>query len=500
MTTRWTTAATALVIVAGCAEHTLYAVSGQSFPRDLNLAYRPLPIAYDQLGNGFWAALGHTLVQPGGWYNGLLASWLHLVGPSGVCFELFMVPWFGLLLLATALLTRAWRDDVTALAATSIVAQMPVLLLSSRLGWVHIPETALVLLATWVLTVDGAISRWSTSILLGIAGFLVITLRPSGLLWMGIVGAVGALSAISAALRRRRQDNAPSGGPTTPLRVLRPALVAAFWGVAALVPLPLLRGYTAGKLGLHDRYANAVPPLLPQLVDHLGGFLLICAVMSVVLGLGRAVVSGKGKGPATSQFGMVGTLTLWAVASLLMYAVVRCGLDNFPLLYVGTAIAVGAALRFAHPVVALVPVAGWLVLAGARTLEELGPSPPLPSSRVTALLDATCPDRGPKQRCVVVTDQGLFTPRSEEPGELELFLMRESSVVLLTVHQRQAMVLKPAALATWSCGAAQDAIWRQRSPRGEQERDAIIARWALTATTKLGAEGCTFSWWTPPRE
>lgn len=490
MTTRWTTAATALVIVAGCAEHTLYAVSGQSFPRDLNLAYKPLPILYDQLDHGFWTAVGHTLMQPGGWYNGLLAAWLHLVGPSGVGFELFMVPWFGLLLLACALLTHAWRDDVAALAATSIVAQMPVLLLSSRLGWVHIPEAAMVLLAAWALTVDGGLWRWRTVALLAAVGILVITLRPSGLLWMGTVAALGVAIHASGGSRAKKEAR-------TRHSLLRPGIVALAWGVAAAVPLPLLRGYTSGKIGLHDRYASAVPPLLPQVLDHLGVFLLACAAISTGLGLVAVLARTAGSAPRPKLDLMFVTLASWISGSLVMYVVVRCGLDNFPLMYVAIAIAVGSGPG--HPLLALVPFASWLVVTSTRTLDELGPGPPLPSSRITELLDATCPERGPRRRCVIVTDQGLFVPRSEEPGELELFLLREVDVVLLTVHQRQAMVVKPAALASWSCGAAEDAIWRQRSPRGDQEREAIITRWALSASEKMNVEGCTFTWSTPPK-
>lgn len=497
--TRTWTVATCFVIIAGCGEHAIYALTGQGFPRDLNLAYEALPVIYEQVGHRALTGAHYALGQEGGWYNLALAAWLHVLRPSGASFQLFAVPWFGLLLTATALLSRAWFGPAAALATTSIVAQMPILLLSSRLGWIHMPETALVVLATWAVSTDSGLAKTRTIVIVALTGALAITLRPSGILWMGVLGVLG-----TAGATRHAGGAGGATGRDEPERGARPVgalvAIASAWALALTVPYPEFRSYVLGKLDLHDRYSLAVPALLPQLKEQFGWFLLGCVALGAA-NVAASLLAWRRWSPSLRT----ATLTAWFGGSLVMYAIVRCGMDNFPLFYVAVALIAGAGLAQPPPfmptgpfrkIAVLLPVAGWFWVTGGHALDEAtGPRPVLPSTRLTALLDETCPNRRPQRRCVLLTDQGLTAPRSEEPGQLELFLMGERFVALRTVYQPEALTMKPAALASWSCGA-DDALWRQRRPEGDPQRQAVITRWGLAPLRTFEVDGCTFTWLT----
>ncbi len=479
---------TTLVVIGGVVEHAIYAWTQQSFPRDLNLTYTGLPMLYDQLGRGSWAGVGFEAGREGGWYNLLIALWLHLLGPSGVHFELLAAPGFGLLLAGTALLARSWYGPAAGLATTAIIAQMPLILLSSHLGWIHIPETTLVVWAAWALTLDPGLARWRTVALLTVTGVLAITLRSSGVLWMGVL----AVSGVATAVSTRTAGH---------LRVRRLAIlpIALGWGLALLVPLPDFRGYVLGKVDMHDRYAMAVPALLPQLVDHLGPVLGVCVAVGLVASLVASLRPLPSPVPSALRAVL---LASWLAGSLVLYAIVRCGLDNFPLFYIGIALLAGDGLARLAPfgivgrLAVALPVVAALATGSRTALDELTlPRPPLPSTRVAALINAACPERRPSRRCLLLTDQGLFAPRAEEPGQLELFLMDEPFVTLRSVYQPAALYNEPAALGAWTCGA-DDAIWRQRQPDGDRLRDAVIARWRLAPAQTFLEGGCTFTWWT----
>ncbi len=459
----------AIVLAGSTIEHGLHVGTAQHFPRDLNLAYRPLPVLYDQLGHGFWMPALHTLQQPGGWYNALLALWLHATGPSGIAFSAMGVPWFSLLLIGVARLAWQWRGATTAVAATALVAQLPVLILSSRLGWIHVPEATLVVLAAGVWASDPRLTRPANALWIGIAGALAITLRPSGVLWFLLLGASGGVAGWRA-------------GGVRPRAI---GMVLGSWVLAALVPAPIFANYVHGKLGVAERYAGVVPGLGAQLLDqlHVSGIVLV-GLGIASLALHRRDSSGPRGGDPLHRLILAG----WVLASLAMYAVVHCGLDNFPLFYVGLSMIAAAGLSRGRsgPWLTALVVLAWALGTAGRAYEELTVHPELPSTRVHALLDATCPHRDAKHRCIVVADGGLFVPHSEEPGGLELFLMQEPGVDLYSVGQRRAEGLRPDGLATWQCGA------QPASPA----TDALVSRWGLSPSFEAPVEGCEFRWFT----
>ena len=116
----------ALVVVGSCAEHAAFVFLANAFPRDLNLAYRSLPIAYAHIARGDLHALAWRCVEPGGWYNVAIAAWLHVVGRSGPAFSAVAIVSVALLLVSVAGLARRWFGGWAAVATVALLAQLPV--------------------------------------------------------------------------------------------------------------------------------------------------------------------------------------------------------------------------------------------------------------------------------------------------------------------------------------------------------------------------------------
>ncbi len=461
----------------------------QRVPRDLNFAWAPLPTVFEDLGGAEWARAATRLAEPGGWPNVLVAGWLQAIGRSGAAFTLATVPWTALLLVATAAL--AWRGAGAwgAVAGVAWVAQVPVLVLATRDGWVHGPEAALVATAAALLVADPGLARRRTAAGLAVAGALAIALRPSGLGWIGLVG----LAAIAGWTGRR------------PERWGHVVVVAAAWAIAALAPLPLLRGYLAGKAAVRERYAVEVAGLAPQLAVHLG---VVAAALLGVSVVAAVVARGSATGPRPDAGALdardrrlrAALLAGWLAVPFVLAAASRAGLDNFLLLYVGLGVVaargLGTRVR-GRPVLAWIAVVALVLTSGARLAADLAPTAPAPP-RVATLLDETCPRRGPKKPCLLVADQGLYFPGSEEPGRLELFLLREDAVRFVSLHRPQ-MAAAAAAVATWECPA--DPYGHRPGADRTPGRQAAMAQ--LVAARKLAPawsgplEGCTFTWWTP---
>jgi hypothetical protein len=484
----------ALVVCGSVAEQLVSAGAGHHFPHDLNDAYPVLPVVYAQLQHGqLLAALG-VLPAPGGWYNLALAGWLQLFGRSGPVFTAATIPGTTLLLLAVAGLARRWWGPWAAVAATALAAQIPLLAFLGAAGWIHMPETTLVAGGAWLLAADPGLARWRSVVGLALCGALAITLRDSGLLWIGLLG-------LAAAASRARRE--PGGGRRWGPRA---AFVVLPWVLAAAIVLPSLRRYVGGKIDVRARYARVVEAPWEQVWMHLG------AVSATLVGIGLVALAFARLRPAappreTRPAAPAGASRLrrlllagWLLVPLGLLAVFRSGLDNFPLFYVALALVAGAGLG-TRPGLALLAVVGWVGATGARFLGDVtAPAAPPAEGRVEALLDATCPDRGVTP-CLVIVDQGLFHPRSEEPGLLEAFLLREDHLRVAPLVERHppGPPAPPAALATWSCGA-RDAAWIDRFPTREAELTALITRWQLAPAWIGEAEGCTFSWLTPGGE
>jgi hypothetical protein len=438
------------IVAVTCAGHALSVVLARDLPRDLNLAYLALPPLY--------AGDVRLLLEPGGWYNGLLAAWMRLVGPSGPAFAAVPIVWVALTVLGAAGMARAWAGDRAAIAAAAVAAQAPAIVMIARTGWIHAPEAALLSLGGWALATDPALSRWRTVAALAVTGALALSLRTSGLVWVGVLAV--------ASLRGWR----------------RLPWVLAAWALASAPLWPTFAQYVGGKAGVRERYAMTVEGLGHQLLFHLGP-----GGCALVL-LGAALLRVR---PPVPLGVLVGG---WAAAALGLYAAFRAGLDNFPLLYVAAAVVAGAGLG-ARTWATGLAVAAWLAYTGVTAWHDLtGPPKPDQAATIARLLDETCPTRSPASPCVVVADDGLFAPFPEEPGRLELFLMGEEATRVTSLRETRMNGPAPHAFATWSCPAQRGG---PRDPRGQQKRAGLVARWGMAEVARTPFEDCEFVWMRP---
>lgn len=492
-------AAVAIPVLA----HAWFLATDVRLPRDLGQFYRALP----RFLEGDLASRLGALVLPGGWYTGLRAGAMTLVGGSlgfglpglvevGACT-------LGCGLLAQALATRAplRAGRVAALVAGA----SPGIVLLGRQAWIHVPELALVLFAALLVVKDAALGGVRTRVGVALIGLLALALRPSAIPWLGTL----------ALLVRWRELT---------WRSLLPVGLA--WAVGLAVQLPELGTYLSAKALARERYAAQVPPLGEQLGMSVGWAALLVAGVSVALASRESSQDAPTRGR--------GLLVAWVAVPLLGWTISRAGLDNFPVLCAAVAVAaglaasrlgersarivtmlaVGVALRGALPV--LVPAPGAVPVAGAPGAP---PAPPAPSfaarllglgrsdardvsrpwtlpSPVVALLEATCPDRS--RPCFVAVDEGLFTPRGEDPGALQLAVagLRQVEVVDLAQLPTSAEVPPLAAMTRWFCGDG--AAWARRFPgaasraRAEESRQGLRPAWD-------GDEqpGCVLVWLTP---
>ncbi len=477
--------------------------------------YAGVPHAFDLLlGHspgtaGEWA---HTITQPTGWLHLLMASALALFGRGQDSFALLGVVWVLLLLVGVGRLGRHLGGDLGALVAVGLCGAMPGVVLSGRTGWIHVPEAALVLAALSVWVEDPGFSRRRTLAGVGALGALALTLRPSGLVW------VGAL-ALMLGLRAWRVG---PGGSRRPLVIL-----GVLWLLAALVPLAVLGDYLKLKAMARDRYDALLPELGMQLQMLLGFLPGLVALGGLVAG-GLALVRARRDrtvprlpDPAPTLLALCGGVVL---ISLGLWLVSKAGLDNYTLMCPALALLAAAGFARVAPVtggglavVAFLPFWGfqwmdppaqgsWLrttpgfreipidphVLSAYRPLVGFG------ETEIRALVDATCGEETPPQRCTVVADQGLFAPYGEEPGYLELFLSGETRVRLYTVRDEPLPVSQRVeALAEYHCGE-RDQGWRFRWPRSQKNLEELMDRSKLEPVwTQQVGPGCTFLWLTP---
>lgn len=455
----------------------------RSFPRDLNLAYGALPEIYARMANGRYGELSHFIMQPGGWYNAALAAWLHLAGRSGLAFTAAGALWAGLLPFAAYRLGSAsgtsegaasegegTRARWAGTGAAALVAAAPGLTFQAQAGWIHIPEAALVALAAAAFAHDSGLWKRSTVATMAACGGLAIGVRPSGVTWVLVLAV-----ALFAAPQPRREWR------------VRACTIGAIWLLACRVPLPVMLAYSRDHWAIRGRYIDLIPNIADQFVHELG----VPGLMFTVGGLGTLAIRRFAMARSV-RFIVLG----WILLALAMFAAVRCGLDNFPLLFVALAALAGVGLAGDARNGMFLAIFSLASLGYRLGVDVLSPAPSLPSTRIARYLDGTCPDRAHGRPCVVYIDQGLFFPQSEEPGGLELFLMGEGRVQAIALTQRRGGEPAPDALATWNCGE-RDTLWLQRFPHAVDERERVIRQYSLTTASTRETDGCTFLWMTP---
>jgi hypothetical protein len=328
-----------------------------------------------------------------------------------------------------------------------------------------------------------------------------VALRPSGLVWCATL-----VPALASGWR---------WGP--PRRVFaRAAVVLLAWAAGTAPLLASMGSYLGDKMTARARYAAHVEPMLRELTGDLGIPFLVAAVPGL---LWMAVRRPRGQ-PARL------VLLAWLTVALLLHAFFHSGMDNFLVLVPALAILAAEGLARLGPRLLALPAAALLVFVASTWLPQglvraawtsvpgaAGPFDASPDTwlrpwrgfgarEVGALLDATCPapsGRADADRCRILAERGLFDDYVEEPGRLELFLLRRDQVKLVGLDEvrEQADPRGYAAFVRFTCPQT-DSAWEARDPGSSGMADGVAraGHMALAWGVRLAGD-CTYRWLTP---
>lgn len=504
---------TAAIVAACVFAHARFILLDSRLPHDLNLAYTDLPLAWSALVKPEVPA-GEFLVvltRPGGWYEALLATILAVFGRSAGSFRAIDLLWLALILGGAARVARRLGGPRAGLATASLAGATPLIIHVSRSGWIHIPETALGVLGLLAWTDDPAVKRWRTPAIIGLVGALALALRPSAMVWFAPLLGVVLLT------------RSTGGRPW----LARVGAIGLAWALGLAVQIPKLGAYLEYKVQARARYLAVLPDVAQQTALLLGPLVLLGAIVGVVLWRWPprpALPEGlQGRGRLPSP--LILLLAAWTFGPIALQLLSAAGLDNFPLIAIGAAVAGGLGYGARAPRLLALPLASFLLLHGAQYVTAGGPmplairalgivvqppmgeavdSPFLPAkgfgaAEADALLKATCGNRLEQpQGCVIAVDQGFFYPYPEEPGSLELLLMRRENVELLGLMAPIPIRdVHPDALVGYDCGS-EDQVWRQRFPHSigalrqlSSAHDLRLA-WSWSPSPR-----CLMTWFTP---
>lgn len=452
--------------------------------------YSQVPTALEGLRRLDPGLLWQALTASGGPYQVFLGTLMALTGLRDGLMEGAFLGWTALALVATWTLARTLGNARAGLAAVSLVGTMPLITHWGRIGWIHIPEAALLTAAAVLLARDLSLSRRGTAWGLALLGAAALSLRPSAMVF-------AAPLALLVLLAGRR---------SAPWRV---AGIGAAWVLGALPGLLGLVSYLRIKVDARPRYAVSLPTAWEEAPDVLGPALVLGLV-----GLGLLLWRRRHR-----LHPVAWVLLGWMALAVGLDLGFRVGLFNFTLLGVGLAVLGGMGLGEARArlpallapavlgLVLLLPeVPGSTALARVPTLEaHLAPADPWHQHRpwtgyglreVEQLFDALC--RGP--RCQVAVDQGLFFPFSEDPGAFTLFAIDRLEVGMVDVRAwEQRRGPRVAALVSYDCpDQERDRLWRRRNPGTAQGLVKLIDSQDLVPVWgRELVEGCSVWWWTP---
>lgn len=492
----WDIAALAVVIAVVVAQVSFLLADGR-IPSDPGLYYRDLPQRYADWQALDLSAIFNGLIDSTGWYNALIALVMVPLGVSPQLFAMFGALWVTLILVGVGLIARKLHSPAAGLAAVCLTAAMPAVFLMGRTAWIHTPETALVLLLVAAWLHDRTLEHRRTVAAMALLGVLAVALRPSGAIWVGLLTPLLVLGA--------------------PRRWLRILAVAVAWLVSLAVPLSNAEHYMLAKAQARDRYADQLPDLMVQIIALVGHLPL----GMVGVGVAAGGISLLVRRPKRLE-AMLVVLLLWPGAALLLWAVFKTGLDNFPLIAPGLAILAAWGLaRLARPLAAvtvpvflLVYIPQWIPAASLMSLHRIpGAGLYLHGSDIKnhyrvyqrygwadleALVAATCGE----EQCILAIDQGLLEPFSEDIGALELFLAGADTVELVTIrHGKLHPSLDISALVEFHCDSEADLQWRQRFPDSIDNLTTILSTYRLQpAWSRPVRSGCEVIWMTPDGE
>lgn len=421
----------ALVIVASMALYIRFMVLDARAPTDMGHYYTPLiDFLKHSERDGAMGNL-HLLATP---YSAMLAGLMLVLAPSAGLME--AVDGIGLfvLLVASWKVARVVAGPTAGLVAVLLVAGFPQTQVMARIHWIHHPESAAIMGALAIGVAAPALATWPQRI--GAFCFLLLglTTRETGLpfgLPVAMILTVGAWRAGSKKM----------------------AIFMAFTAMLGVgILAPTLLPYLAAKIDNASGYAAAVGNPFPVLIRALCVITFVAAVPFALLGF----TNWKHRGWAL----VVTALALiWVLGGIAAVAVYHVGIDNFPLVGVGIALAAGiGAARWAWlkiPAIGSTLVAATLVQGSAlvspliltpidSALAPYGTTGPLNYLRVywgaasAAMLRPiaeracqTIADQG-WQDCLVLVSRGLFNPSWEDGGSFGMYLEGMRKITIMT--------------------------------------------------------------------
>lgn len=486
----------AVVLLVGLA-HLLFILHDVRIPQDLGQYYTRVPGIFHALGSPaeLLSELSATLPTPGGWMQVFVAVFLRVVGRSPWSFQVLDLAWVLLSVALAARIARHLAGPRAACMAAAVLGSIPMIVIQGRMGWIHLPELALILgiLLAWLA--DPALRYRRTVAIMAVLGLLAVTLRPSAFAWVGSEGLL-----LGATLWQDRSRR----------KILRVGVILLAWAVGVAFMADDLPLYLSAKMAARERYETAVPELLLQFRVGIGMPALVLGAFGLLFGLVRR--------PYVPSL----VLLAWAGSPLVLTALFGAGLDNFPLFCASLAILAGRAAASSIRWVTWLALPLAVLAQAPALLPDLSPASPFAQFLVRAgynlrsaiedyrvvyrgvgdreflaLIDATCPDPGTP--CDIMVDQGLFRPFAEDPGHLQLFLARYDHVHIwesrMPAKALEGLVFE--GMVEYDCGQS-DLPWRSRYPYSLDNVFAAIDGSQLApAWSGLWSTSCSVIWMAP---
>jgi hypothetical protein len=224
--------------------------------------------------------------------------------------------------------------------------------------------------------------------------------------------------------------------------------VGVVWAAASVIPFAGIATYAAGKIQMRDRYAGVVPDLLGQLQAQVPLPTAALLAVGIPLAAWSAWRSSDRSGPgsrAPSSRARTAILAGWLVLPVALTVITNAGTDNFPLFFLALAVVAARPGRW----FAGASMLTWAGLLALRVGDDLRVPTNTVADQVSTVLARAC-TKG--EVCVIVSEQGLYHPMSDDPGRLGTFLAGRDLVTIVPLNKARTLTRAPNALVTWDCG------------------------------------------------